>query len=109
MIIQAGLIFILAVLAIYALSQRKRTRIVAALIFSVANIGIGLVLFPEVTTLVAQRVGLGRGADLIFYLFIVIALAAIFNLHLRIRANAEVITELARSIALMSARRPGQE
>lgn len=109
MIIQAGLIFILAILAIYALSQRGRAPVVSVLIFCSAITGIGLVLFPELTNNVAHRVGLGRGADLIFYLFIVIALAGIFNLHLRIRANAEVITELARSIALISARRPGQK
>ena len=109
MIIQAGLIFILAILAAYALSQRRRAPVVGVLIFCSAITGIGLVLFPEVTNYVAHRVGLGRGADLIFYLFIVIALAGIFNLHLRIRSNAEVITELARSIALTSARRPGQK
>jgi hypothetical protein len=109
MIIQAGLIFILSILATYALSQRRRAPIVGVLIFCSAITGIGLVLFPEVTNHVARWVGLGRGADLIFYLFIVIALAGIFNLHLRIRSNAEVITELARSIALTSARRPRQK
>lgn len=109
MIIQVGLTFVLVILAAYALSQRKRAPIVGLLIFCSAMAGIGLVLFPELTNHVAHRVGLGRGADLIFYLFIVMTLASIFNLHLRIRANAEVTTGLARSIALMSARRPVQE
>ena len=109
MIIQAGLIFLLVTLAVYALSQYKRTPLVSALIFCSAGMGIGLVLFPDLSNHFAHWVGVGRGVDLIFYLFIVIALAAIFNLHLRIRANAEVTTELARSIALMSARRLEQE
>ncbi len=109
MIIQAGLVLILLVLAIYALSQRKRTHVVGGLIFCGAMTGIGLVLFPETATHIAHRVGVGRGADLIFYLFIVVALAAVFNLHLRIRAISEVTTELARSIALMTVRRPGRE
>jgi small membrane protein len=109
MIIQAGLIFILAILAIYALSQQKRSPIVGGLILCIAALGIGLVLFPETATYIANLVGVGRGADLIFYLFIVVALVAIFNLHLRIRAISEVATELARSIALITARRPGRE
>jgi small membrane protein len=109
MIIQAGLIFILVILAIYALSQHKRTPVVGGLIFCGALLGISLVLLPEMATLIAHRVGVGRGADLIFYLFSVVALVVIFNLHLRIRAITEVTTELARSITLITVRRPGQE
>ena len=108
MIIQASLIFILVILAIYAISQHKRAPVVSGLIFCGVMLGVGLVLFPEMTTHIAQRVGVGRGADLVFYLFILVALAVIFNLHLRLRAVTEVTAELARSIALITVRRPGQ-
>jgi cytochrome bd-type quinol oxidase subunit 2 len=59
MIIQASLIFILVMLAIYALSQHKRAPVVSGLIFCGVMLGIGLVLFPEMTTHIAQRVGVG--------------------------------------------------
>lgn len=109
MIIQVGLILVLLILALYALAQRSRTPVVAGLIFCSVLVGIGLVLFPGLATRLANFVGVGRGADLIFYLFIVIALAAIFNLHLQIRANKEMVTELVRSLALLSARDPSRE
>jgi small membrane protein len=109
MIIQFTLVTLLLALAAYALSQRAKAPLVALLMLAVVVVGIGLVLFPEAATHVAHAVGVGRGADLVFYVFLVIALAAIFNLHLQMRRNGEVTTELARAIALLSARRPGGE
>jgi hypothetical protein len=109
MIIRAGLIFVLAILGVYALSQQKRSPILGGLILCIAILGIGLVLLPEMATYIANWAGVGRGADLIFYLFMVVALVATFNLHLRLRAISEVTTELTRSIALSTARQPGKE
>jgi small membrane protein len=97
------LLLLLSALAIYAVSQRRKSPLVAWMIFLSSLAGMGLALFPEVTNALAAMLGVGRGADLIFYLFIVISLAAIFNLHLQIRRNHEILTELARSIALHSA------
>jgi hypothetical protein len=71
-----------------------------------AAIGGVLVLFPNWTNAVANLVGVGRGADLIFYCFVLITLTAVFNLHLRLRASMEQTTDLARAVALISARSP---
>jgi hypothetical protein len=106
-IIQALLLSILATVLFYAISQRRRSRLLSSVMMGITLIGGGFVLFPSSTQGIAHAVGVGRGADLVTYCFIVVTLVAIFNLHLRLRASAELITELARSMALASARRAG--
>lgn len=106
MMIQVVLILALAVLLVYAISQRSKAPGPALAMIVGAIVGVALVLFPETTTMIAEWLGVGRGADLVLYLFVLMTLAAIFNLHLRNRATAVRLTELARAIALMSAKKP---
>jgi hypothetical protein len=106
LIFQAAALLVLAGLLLYAFGQRRRSAPLSYGIMVTAAIGAVLVVFPDLTTAVANAVGIGRGADLIFYLFMLIAFAAIANLHLRMRAQAEVVTLLAREIALATARSP---
>lgn len=106
MIFQAAALLVLAGLLLYAFGQRRRSAPLAYGIMVTAAAGAVLVVLPDLTTAVANAVGIGRGADLIFYLFMLIAFAAIANLHLRMRAQAEVVTLLAREIALATARQP---
>jgi hypothetical protein len=68
--------------------------------------GFTAVIFPNLTQEIADIVGVGRGADLIFYLFILMSMIAIFNLHLRLRATMDSITDLTRELAILSARQP---
>ena len=49
-------------------------------------------------------VGIGRGVDLILYLWVVISLIVLLNLHLKLRVQMEVITVLARELAIANAR-----
>jgi len=109
MIIRVALLLILAVLAGYAISQRGRTPLVSGAILLIALIGVAFVLVPDASTMLAQYVGVGRGADLLLYGFVVVTLCIIFNLHLRMRSLAEVSTALARTIALQNARAPTDE
>jgi hypothetical protein len=109
MIIKISLIVGFAILSFYALTQRRKTPAVSLVILVISSIGGIFVLFPDLATLLAHFAGVGRGVDLIIYAFILISLCAIFNLHLRIRANAAVMTDLARAVAVQSARRPKKE
>lgn len=62
------------------------------------------ILFPGVLTTVAIFFGIGRGTDLLLYLFIVAMLIfAATVVRAKARSDARV-TELARSVALMEAR-----
>lgn len=106
MTMQVILLSALAALAAYALSQRRRSPLVALFIVGSCIAGAVFVADPNYANDIAHRLDVGRGVDLIFYIFILIALSAIFNLHLRLRSASETFTELARAIALLSARKP---
>jgi hypothetical protein len=105
-IIQALLIGALLGLFVYAVSQRRRSAFLAVIMMAGSVLGSVLVLFPELTNRTAHAVGVGRGADLVLYCFVLVTLVAIFNIHLRLRSYSETTTELARSLALISAGRP---
>jgi len=106
MIFQIAAIAVLALLVLYAFGQRKRSGPLSYGIIAAALAGAVLVAFPDLSTLLANAVGIGRGADLVFYVFMLIVFAAIANLHLRLRAHSEVVTLLARELALLSAKNP---
>lgn len=106
MIFQAVLIAALIIIFLYALSQNKRAPVVSLVIAISAVVGSAFVVWPNLATGVAHFVGIGRGADLILYCFVVVTLLAIFNLHLRLRAESEIVTELVRRNAITEAQPP---
>lgn len=106
MIFQGFLLIALVIVFLYALSQHKRAPFVSMIIAISSVVGIGFVVWPDLATTVAHSVGIGRGADLILYCFVIVALVAIFNIHLRLRSEAEIITELVRRNAITEAKSP---
>jgi small membrane protein len=50
--------------------------------------------------------GIGRGVDLIIYTWVAISLLVLLNLHLKLRAQMDLITVLARQMAIAGAARP---
>ena len=105
MIIQVLLIGGLLLCLLYAFMQRQKSRLLSKAISIVVLTGIYLVLFPEHTNELAHFVGVGRGADLVFYCWLVISLIVSMNLQLQILQLQRLITELAREMALQDARR----
>lgn len=97
-------VIVVAVLAVRALPGERSLaikRILAILFVIAAAIAI---IFPAVLTAVANFFGIGRGADLLLYGFIVVALMfAVATVRAKARSDARV-TELARAVALMEAR-----
>lgn len=65
-----------------------------------AIVGIFLVFFPGVSTVIANWMGIGRGADLVFYLFIIVSLFYFVSVNAEIRNLQKQITELTRTQAL---------
>jgi hypothetical protein len=68
-----------------------------------------LVLFPDVSTQIANAVGVGRGVDLIFYLSHLFFLLLIVALWRRTIALMTIVTRLSRAIALQNAKKPPGE
>ena len=66
--------------------------------------GIVVIIWPDLLTVLAQLVGIGRGADLLFYIAIIIGLLYIVNEYKRSVRLARLNTRLAREITLTEAR-----
>jgi hypothetical protein len=76
-------------------------RLMALLLFLTATI---LVIFPDVTTVIAHALGVGRGADLVLYVSLVTGIDVALLLYLRIRDLEQRISRLVREVALRDAR-----
>jgi hypothetical protein len=106
MIIQWVLVLALLGTAAYALMQARTPAAVrwANVLASVA--GILFVLRPELTNRIAAVLGVGRGADLLLYCWVVVSLALFAQLQLALLRTNEQLTELTRAIALATAQPP---
>ena len=100
MIAQFILSILLAGILIYAWSEYARSPAIAVLAVFVAMAGLYFVWVPEHSTQLAELVGIGRGVDLILYIWVCLSLIVVLNLHLKLRTQMELITALARKIAL---------
>ena len=77
-----------------------------ATVLTFALIGIVMAAFPNLTTRIAQSVGVGRGADLFLYLALVGFAFFGLVLYSRLRDLDAEMTKLARSVAIQTAERP---
>jgi hypothetical protein len=106
MIAQVVLSLLLGIVLLYAWAQYRRSPIVTVLSCAVSLIGFYFVWLPSHATRMAEFVGIGRGADLVLYVWVCISLVVLLNLHLKLRTQHELLTQLARSIALANATPP---
>jgi hypothetical protein len=106
MIAQLVLSALLAGILLYAWTEYRRSPAVALLTVFVASAGMYFVWVPEHSTQLAELVGIGRGVDLILYIWVCISLIVLLNLHLKLRTQMELITTLARRIAIADAQPP---
>ena|SRR5688572_6798360 len=61
-----------------------------------SGLAIFFILFPERTNDIAKFMGVGRGADLLFYICILLFLFIILKLFARIRRLEKTVTDLVR-------------
>jgi hypothetical protein len=106
MIIQAFLTLLLLGVAVLVAVQRAASRLVQFTVLAVILTGIYFVWVPEQANVLAHAVGVGRGADLLFYLWVVITLALVMFMYLKIQRLARRVTQLTRAIALSQPRLP---
>lgn len=103
MIIQAILIAGLSACLFYAFVQRRRSPQIGLALALVAAAGVYFVLFPQQTSRIANFMGVGRGADLLLYCWLVISLMLLISLQFKIANLQRMITALAREITLQAA------
>ena len=106
MIAQTVISMLLIGVVAYAISERRRSPVVAWLSIIAAVAGLYFTWTPDHATQVAMWAGVGRGVDLVLYIWVCISLIVLLNLHLKLRRQMEFVTIIARTIALDEARRP---
>ena len=103
MLIQVILIVSTVGILLLLLRQRAaaRTRAWKKLIMVILAVAAVIsILNPELTTKVANLVGVGRGADLILYLLVAVFLYVTVGFYLRFRDLERQLTVLARRLAI---------
>jgi hypothetical protein len=104
MIAQLVLTALLCAILLYAWTEYRRSPVVGLIALLAACGGLYFVWLPAHATVLAEFAGVGRGVDLIIYTWVVISLLLLLDLHLKLRAQMELITTLAREIAIAKAR-----
>jgi len=106
MISQWILALALVLVGLYLLkARRSASQQAIRRLFIIVALAAGFfaVLFPNYTTVVASYLGIGRGADLLLYAFVVFALFYVVHQYRRQLWQEKVTTDLARAITLAQA------
>jgi hypothetical protein len=103
MIFKILLTLSLGVVLLYSITQSRSSPVVALIASVAAAVGAYLVWIPDHANLIALRLGIGRGADLLLYCWVTISFTLLLNVHFKLKRQTEAITLLAREIALLEA------
>ena len=90
----------IAFIAVYYFIMLRNSLFDIILLLLMIGVAITLVLFPDISNDIAHRLGVGRGADLVFYTSILIFWFIILKLYARIRKLEQTITEVVRKDAI---------
>lgn len=82
--------------------DRRRSRLVRTVVWIAAAV---LIADPASATSLARLVGIGRGTDLVFYVFMLVTPAVLFHLYSQQFRMRQDIVLLARREALRTSRR----
>ena len=103
LILVTGFLFI----GLYLLVRWKKKSLDIILLALMVFSAIIFVIWPQTTQYIADQLGVGRGADLVFYLSILIFWFVILKMYARIRKLEQIVTEAIRKDALDKARDRG--
>jgi small membrane protein len=103
MIAQSILTLLLIAVALVAFAQLRQIPVIGGLVICIASFGAYVVWVPDHATHMANSVGIGRGADLVLYIWVLISSAVLLLLYLNSRVQLHLITALARRMALAGA------
>ena len=103
---RSQVVLLLAVLSFLIYVFRLRTLVLEWIFYlAFALGGAVIILYPDVSTRLANSIGIGRGADLLLYIFIIFSLFHHVNIAARFKHLERQITAVVRSVALAEALR----
>jgi small membrane protein len=98
--IKIVLILGVALIGTYFFIRLRNSLFEFLLILILIVTAIVFILFPDLTNKLASKLGVSRGADLIFYVSIIIFWFVILKLYSRIRRLEQTVTKVVRDKAL---------
>lgn len=93
---------------IYFISRFRSAFFDLLLLLLFSSAAIFFILFPDYTNVIAKKLGVSRGADLLFYVCILFFLFIIIKLFARIRRLEKTLTDIVRKQAKDEARIPNK-
>jgi hypothetical protein len=99
LVLLAGIAFI----GLYFLVRLRKQVLDILLLIVMLACAIIFILWPDITNMIAKKLKVGRGADLIFYISILIFWFVIMKLYTRIRRLEQSFTDMVREDALKKA------
>lgn len=96
------LVGVLVLMRLYLLAPRSslRDRLILG---PLSGLLVLAVLYPDATTWAAHRLGVSRGADLLFYLGFLVVFFVLGTLRIQVREQQAEITTLVRHLSLLRA------
>lgn len=107
--IQLVLIALILVIALLAATAFRNRLVYRLFVLAGVVVAIIFTIYPDLTSALAQILGVGRGVDLVFYLLFMVGAYALVALYRRILKLDETITAINRRDALRSAEKLGKE
>ena len=107
--IQPNLLILIVIIAVVYFSRLRRKTWDRLIVIFFILTGAVLIAVPDMSTAIAQLVGVGRGADLLLYLGIVGLSFVCLLLYAKLRQMETTLTELVRLVALQNAISPEAE
>ncbi len=99
-VVAIPVLLLIAVATAVAVARRKITPKPGMLWVALWLTAAFSVAYPDVVVRAARSLGIGRGADLVVYVFIIFMLTVVFAIHLRFRRLDEQITRIVRHLAV---------
>jgi|LSQX01.1.fsa_nt_gb hypothetical protein len=105
----AQIVFILILPFIGRFLIKKENKLISRVfIVLLVIIGIISIIQPSLTSFIAQKVGIGRGTDLVLYMYIFASLLIFGSMRNKIVDLNRTLTKITREIAIMNAKSPDQ-
>ena len=96
----------LGLILAYVGSRKQLSRLQFLIVAFFLGGGAVTVLFPQITTRVAQLFNVGRGADLLLYFAVLCGVFVSANFYFRFKQTERRLTDIVRQIAIQSAEKP---
>lgn len=97
------------IIFIYYVARFRNALIDLLIISGFTGLSVFFIISPDTTNIIAKKLGVGRGADLLFYICILFFLFIIIKLFARIRRLEDKLTEIVRKQAIDEVQSPGRQ